>query len=199
MSMRPDVNDDESRMPSNVLVLAPTIGRRASEVCSELLHGQHGRNNGLLVTCLEPPAERLAAWTGHECGGTDDVTVVDVETAARSAARTGSAASLDAVVDTVSADADLVAVGETIDRHLERLSGDGETGVCVHSVTDLLQRADERGVFKLLEVLTSSVERTNAVAHYHMNPDVHDPETIRTFEVLFEDVVDLRTAGVGDE
>jgi len=32
-----------------------------------------------------------------------------------------------------------------------------------------------------------------------MNPDVHDPETIRTFEVLFDSVVDLRTAAADGE
>ena len=199
MSTRPDANDDEPRTPANVLVLAPTIGQQVSEVCSELLHGPNGRDNGLLITCLEPPADRLAVWTDHQCGGTDDVTVVDVETAARSAARTGSAAAVDAVVDTVDTDADLVAVGDTIDRHLDRLSGEGETGACVHSVTDLLQHADERAAFNFLEVLTSSVGRQDAVAHYHMNPDVHDPETIRTFEVLFDSVVDLRTAAADRE
>ncbi|WP_456071271.1 DUF7504 family protein [Halosimplex aquaticum] len=188
-------------MPSNVLVLAPSVGGQESEVCSELLHGTAGRDHGLLVTCMETPAERLAAWTGHEHAEPNEATVVDVETAARStAAASGETLTpTNAVVEVVPAEADLVDLGETIDRHLARLSADGETAVCVHSVSDLLQRADERSVFKFLEVLTSSVDRADAVAHYHMNPDVHDAETIRTFEVLFDSVVDLRTASVSGE
>lgn len=187
-------------MPSNVLLLAPSVSGRETDVCSELLHGAAGRRNGLIVACLESPADRIAAWQRHDAGAASDVTVVDVETTARSAAADAERVGpTDAVVESVPADADLVELGETVDRHLSRLSAEGETGVCVHSVTDLLQRGDERGVFKFLEVLASAVEDAGAVAHYHMDPDVHDAETVRTFEVLFDSVVDLRTATVSDE
>ncbi|WP_436923038.1 DUF7504 family protein [Halosimplex amylolyticum] len=201
MSTRPDANGEDIEMPSNVLLLAPSVSGQESDVCGELLHGAAGRSHGLLITCMDSPAERLAAWTDHDHGASSDATVIDVETSARSAAAAEAEATAptNAVVEVVPAEADLVDLGETVDRHLTRLTADGETAVCVHSVSDLLQRADERAVFKFLEVLTSSVDRADAVAHYHMNPDVHDAETVRTFEVLFDSVVDLRTASVSGE
>ncbi|WP_415378762.1 hypothetical protein [Halosimplex sp. TS25] len=201
MSTRPDADREGTEMPSNVLVLAPSVGGQQSDICGELLHGPDGRSHGLLVTCMESPAERLAAWTDHDHAEPGDATVIDVETAARSTAAVDAEATAptNAVVEVVPAEADLVDLGETVDRHLSRLTTDGETAVCVHSVSDLLQRADERAVFKFLEVLTSSVDGADAVAHYHMNPDVHDAETVRTFEVLFDSVVDLRTASVSGD
>ncbi|WP_459194376.1 DUF7504 family protein [Halosimplex sp. J119] len=201
MSTKSDTNGEGTEMPSNVLLLEPSVGGHGSEVCGGLLHGPEGRSHGLLVSCLASPPDRLAAWTGHDHADPGDATVIDVQTSARSTAAAGdaTAAPTDAVVEVVPAEADLGDLGETVERHLSRLAADGETAVCVHSVSDLLQRADERDVFKFLEVMTSSVERTGAVAHYHMNPDVHEAETIRTFEVLFDSVVDLRTASVTGE
>ncbi len=188
-------------MPLNVLLLAPSVGGHEDEVCGELLHGPGEREHALLVTCMESPAERLDVWTDHEGGRPENATVVDVEPVARSTAATaaGTDGAPNAVVESVDAETDLAGLGEVIDRHLSDLAATGEATVCVHSVSDLLQRAEEPAVFKFLEVLTRTVDRAGAVAHYHMNPDVHDPETVETFEVLFDSVVDLRTADVGGE
>ncbi len=184
----------------NVLLLAPSVGGHEDEVCGELLHGPGEREHALLVTCMASPAERLDVWTDHEDGRPENATVVDVEAAARStAAAAGTDGAPNALVESVDAGTDLVGLGEVVDRHLSDLAATGQASVCVHSVSDLLQRAEEPAVFKFLEVLTSAVDRAGAVAHYHMNPDVHDPETVETFEVLFDSVVDLRTADVGGE
>lgn len=202
MSTDQDEHSGSTETPSNVLLLAPSVGGHEEEVCGELLHGPGERERALLVTCMESPAERLDVWTDHEDGRPEDATVVDVEAAARSTAAATPAEAdgpSNAVVESVDPETDLAGLGDVIDRHLSALASEGETTVCVHSVSDLLQRAEERAAFKFLEVLTSTVERAGAVAHYHMNPDVHDPETVETFEVLFDSVVDLRTATVADE
>jgi hypothetical protein len=200
MTTRPDENDQGTGPPSNVLLLSPSIGDRERAVCGDLLDGAGDRSNGLVVNCLGSPAERVGAWADHGPGSAGDVTVVDVAMRARSAAASGGAdgTPADATVETVDADADLVDLGETVQRHLSRLTDAGEPAMCVHSVSDLLQHGDERGVFKFLEVLTTTVDRAGAVAHYHLNPDVHDEEAVRTLEVLFDGVVDLRTATVGE-
>ena len=200
MSRRPGADEESTEMPSNVLLLAPSVSGQEQDVCREMLHRPVNEANGLLVTCLESPQARLTAWTDHDHVGTGDIAVVDIEMSARSAAAdAGESMPANATIESVSADGDLVDVGEAIDRHLSRLTADGETAVCVHSVSDLLQRAEERGVFKFLKVLTTSVSHADAVAHYHMNPDVHDAATIETFEMLFDSVVDLRTANLSGD
>ncbi|QLH75809.1 hypothetical protein HZS55_00155 [Halosimplex rubrum] len=200
MSTNPD-DSGSTETPLNVLLLAPSVGGHEDEVCRELLHGPGEPERALLVTCMESPAERLDVWTDHEDGRPESATVVDVEASARSTAATAAGAdgAPNTLVESVGPGTDLAGLGDVIDRHLAELASEGEVTVCVHSVSDLLQRAEERAVFKFLEVLTSTVERTGAVAHYHMNPDVHDRETIETFEVLFDSVVDLRTANVAGE
>jgi len=201
MSTNPD-ESESTETPLNVLLLAPSVGGHEDEVCGELLHGPAERERALLVTCMNSPAERLDVWTDHENGRPEHATVVDVEAAARSTAATtatGTDGAPNTLVESVDSETDLAGLGDVIDRHLTELASEGETAVCVHSVSDLLQRAEERAVFKFLEVLTSTVDRAGAVAHYHMNPDVHDRETIETFEVLFDSVVDLRTANVAGE
>jgi len=201
MSTRPDADDESTEMPSNVLLLAPSLSGQEQDVCHQLLHGSDADANGLLVTCLESPRDRLAAWTDHDHAETGEVAVVDVDMSARSTAAADAVTSLpaNATIESVSTEEGLVDLGEAIDRQLTRLTATGETAVCLHSVSDLLQHGDERGVFKFLTVLTNSVARTDAVAHYHMNPDVHDAETIETLEVLFDSIVDLRTASVSSE
>jgi len=199
MSTTPDANRDDIDRPSNVLLLAPSAASDADAVCEELLHATGSdRTHALLVTPLDSPADRLSTWTDR---GDDPArtTVIDVDTGARSAAATASASASpgvpNATVEFVPDATDLLGLGETLDDHLTS-TGDERTSLCVHSLSALLGATDTESVFKFLEVLTSAVERADAVAHYHLNPDVHDPETVTTLEVLFEAVVDLRTDGV---
>jgi len=199
MSTTPDANRGNVDRPSNVLLLAPSVEREADAVCEELLHATGtNRTHALLVTCLASPADRLARWTGRG-GDPDRTTVIDVDTSARSAAATaGTGGALgvpNATVERVPDATDLIELGDVLERHLAAEEGE-QTSLCVHSVSDLLQATDTESMFKFLEVLTSAVERADAVAHYHVNPDVHDPETVATLEVLFETVVDLRDGGV---
>jgi len=199
MSTTPDANGGDVDRPSNVLLLAPSVERDADAVCEELLHTTGtDRTHALLVTCLASPADRLAAWTGRG-GDPARTTVIDVETASRSAAATaGTGESLgvpNATVEHVPDATDLIELGNVVERHLAAEGGE-QTSLCLYSLSDLLQATDTRSVFKFVEVLTSAVERAGAVAHFHVNPDVHDPETVATIEVLFETVVDLRNDGV---
>lgn len=196
MSTTPDENGGSIETPSNVLLLASSVGSGAETACNELLEtaGSDPKHT-VLVSCLRSPAERLAA-TEPASNRSSRTTVVDVGMASRSAtsATGGGESPADVRVERVPDSADLIDLGERLDGHLA--DGDEETTLCLDSVTDLMQTADSQAVFKFLEVLTSSVDRANAVAHYHMNPDVHDPETVATFEVLFDAVVDLRADGV---
>lgn len=195
MSTTPSANPGGHDGPSNVLLLAPSVDDGEATACGELIGATDpARSHVILTTCLESPSRRLAAWDDHVGVRPAETTVVDVSAAARSAAAAQPAdADADvwpgATVERV-ADGDLLDLGKTLDATLEHSRHDAV--LCVHSVSDLLQSSDRERVFKFLEVLTRSIDRTNSVAHYHLNPDVHDTETLRTLEVLFDSVVDLR-------
>lgn len=194
MSTTPDANRGGTGGPSNVLLLASSVDDSETTACSELLGATDpAQSHVVLTTRLQSPAQRLAAWDDHVGVRPAETTVVDVSTAARSAAATESDdESLwpSATIERV-ADGDLLELGKTLDAALGTTERD--TALCVHSVSDLLQTAERERVFRFLEVLTRCIERTEGVAHYHLNPDVHDRETLETLAVLFDSVVDLRS------
>lgn len=192
MSTTPDSNDGEADDPSNVLLLASSVGEREATACGELLgSADPGQSHVILATGLQSPAQRLAEWDAHVGARPAETTVVDVSLSTRSTAAAAAGDDLwpGVTVERVT-DGDLLDLGTTLDSAVER--SDRETLLCVHSVSDLLQSAGRGDVFRFLEVLTRTVDRAGGVAHYHLDPDLHDEELVRTFEVLFDTVVDLR-------
>jgi hypothetical protein len=196
MSTTPDVRPGDSASPSNLLVLVPSVGYDEDDICNELLDAPDAHAHELLVTCLRSPVERLAARDrSHRSAGR--TTVIDVETDSRSSAAATVDGSTTATVEYVPDATDLVELGERIDAHLTERP-DEPTRLCVHSLTALLGATDTERLFKFLDALTRSVDDAGAVGHYHMDPDVHDPATVATLEVLFDAVVDLRDIPADD-
>lgn len=193
MSTTPDPNPARIDGLSNVLLLAPTVGQSEATACGRLSSATDPETSHLvLVSGLKSPTEQLADWDEHAGARPAETTVVDVSGSARSATAAQSGGSdlwPEVTVERVPG-GDLLALGETIDSVLTRSCE--PPLVCVRSVTDLLQSADEDDVFRFLEVLTGTVDRAGGTGHYHLDPDVHDPETVRTLAVLFDAVVDLR-------
>lgn len=197
MSVKSNAGEDETGQPSNVLLLASGVDDCESAACRELSETTDpARSHVVLATGLRSPRERLADWEDDVGVHPAETTVVDLATATRSAASAAAAPSpgvadrwTDATVERVEA-GDLLGLGETLDAALG--DSDRSTTLCVRSVSDLLQSADVERVFRFLEALTRSVERAGGVAHYHLNTDVHDAETVETIRVLFDAVVDLR-------
>ncbi len=64
-----------------------------------------------------------------------------------------------------------------------------QTMICIHSISSLLQYVPLNRVFQFLHKITLEVDQTNAVAHYHMDPSAHEPETIGKLRQLFDSVV----------
>jgi hypothetical protein len=200
MSVRSNSDGDETDRPTNVLLLTATGDGCEHAACRELSErNAPARSHVILATGLESASDRLADWDAEVGVRPAETTVVDVATATRSAAATAGATERDAwpgaTVEHVEA-GDLLGLGETLDGALTE--SDRPTTLCVRSVSDLLQSADLETVFRLLEALTRNVERAGGVAHYHLNVDVHDEETVDTLAVLFDAVVDVRDHGGAD-
>jgi len=200
MSVRSSSDGDENSQPSNVLLVTSTGDSCEGTACRELSErNAPAQSHVILATGLGSASERLADWDAEVGVRPAETTVVDVATATRSVAATAAGSEHDTwpgvTVDHVDA-RDLLGLSETLDRALTR--SDRPTTLCVRSVSDLLQSADLETVFKLLEALTRNVERTGGVAHYHLNADVHDDETLDTLAVLFDAVVDVSDHGGAD-
>lgn len=193
MSVRSNSNGDENGRTSNVLLLTGAGDGCEGTACRELSErNAPAQSHVILATGLGSATDRLADWDAEVGVRPAETTVVDVGTATRSAAATAAAATGDTwpgvTVEHVDA-RDLLGLGETLDGALTR--SDRPTTLCVRSVGDILQSADLETVFKLLEALTRNVERAGGVAHYHLNADVHDEETLDTLAMLFDAVVDV--------
>lgn len=180
----------EGGTPSNVLLLAPPFGQREERLCGELLRPPTDGQFDFVFCCLGSPAEKLDDRVEHAGIEPASTTVVDVDAAARSAAAASAPDHHRSVdVERIQDPGDLLAIGRALSG---RLDGEGDPVVCVDSLTDLLQYSSDRELFRFLDVLTDAVERSGGIAHYHMDPEAHDPETIRTLEVQFDAVIDPR-------
>lgn len=178
----------------NVLLLAPTMSERSNETCSELLTTvDPAEANVLLITLTDTPDERLGIWREY----VGDVlpaesAIISVGETTRSSSHSTRSSRLPASVSTVSNPENLTRLGIEINEHLEQWHGNGYTTVvCFHSLSALLQFADVQRVFRFLHVLTGRITDTGGIAHYHMDPGVHDDKTVHTLLPLFDATIDV--------
>jgi len=186
--------------PTNALVLAPSMAAAGDDACAELLAPvEPAETDMLLVTTDQSPDERLAEWRSRSSDRLPArARIVGVGETTRSATASTSASgctapSLDGqrfYRTTVANPGDLTGLGARVSRALEAWDGDGNLPVvCVRSLTDLLHHADDRRVFRFLHTITGLVGTAGGVAHYHMDPNAHDEQTLATFRSLFDVVL----------
>ena len=168
---------------SNVLVLGDGAAAGdgicgdllTNDVASDVLVVEHARD---LATCRD----RL---TEIESGGEKRLLGVGTVGGTPGCETTGVS------VDSLSNPADLTGLGIEVSRFLDRSRRrDAETKICVRSLTALLQFTDLRRTFRFLHVLAGRVEAAGAVAHYHLDPDAHDDQTVGSLTSLFDAAVE---------
>jgi hypothetical protein len=99
-------------------------------------------------------------------------------------------------IETVSDPSDLTRLGITLNRLLSEIATPEErTTVCVHSLTSLLQYVEPRRLFRFLHIFRGKLESLDAVAHYHLDPEAHDNQTVGVFTSLFDTVVRITDDG----
>ncbi|WP_266079509.1 DUF7504 family protein [Haladaptatus caseinilyticus] len=185
-----DLNDE-----SNVLVLAPSMSPETDERCIDLLtQAPSEQENVLWVTFTRSPDGCLQDWTSHASGRPANLRFLSVGETVRSvtASTPTRKSSNDAVVDTLSNPGDLTGLGIKISEILQQWHGNGyETVACFHSLTALLQYSDVQTVYKFLHVLTGRFATVGVNAHFHLDPNAHDSQTINTLKTLFDAVAEF--------
>lgn len=94
------------------------------------------------------------------------------------------------VIDTAPTE-DLSALGVVLSQHIQRIDADSagtkpDVRVCIDSLSGLLDANDTEFVFRFLHLITRQVESVGATAHYHIDTEKHDPQTIATLAPLFD-------------
>jgi hypothetical protein len=181
---------------SNVLVSGSADSPAGQNLCSRLMTSRSGEPvNLLVITITETPNQRLSVLKNYHGGPVGEIAVIDVRNYNR---ETNYDQYDDAVeIRTVSSAQDLRRIGIVASKILTRWEEEsGETTVCFHSLSDLLNLTDDRQrVFRFLHVLRGRIRSAGARAHYHFDPGTHQDEAVRTFESLFDTVIQFDEDG----
>ena len=187
----------------NILLLAPPMDPKENVGCGSLLDVATPADSTLLFVSLSAgPDDRLDVWRTHvareppaRCGF-----VIAGEAARGSVATDGGGLPSnpnDAYrIETVSSPADLTGIGMKISAFLEEFVGtETELVVCFHSLSVILQYTDIQRAFRFLHVITGRMTAVDAIAHFHMDPTIHDEQQRNTLLSLFDGVMELDEEG----
>ncbi|WP_264782384.1 hypothetical protein [Haladaptatus sp. T7] len=180
---------------SSVLVLSPSMSSETDEACVGMLtDSPPAEENVLWVTFTRSPDACIQDWLAHANGRPANLRFISVGETVRSVATSApmQETSTDAVVDTLSNPGDLTGLGIKISEVLQKWHGNGNrTVACFHSLTALLQYSDVQTVYKFLHVLTGRFTTADVTAHFHLDPEAHDSQTINTLKTLFDAVAEF--------
>jgi len=70
----------------------------------------------------------------------------------------------------------------------ERAGEPEQLALCIRSLTTILQYTEQLVVLALLDTLNTLAERHDAVAHYHVNREVHDDQTLHALSTACDTV-----------
>jgi len=169
--------------------------------CAELLRpGATAETNVLWVSYTKSPDQQLRRWREHADDRPAEMGMVSVEDSTRSvAADSGGGASLpgpDAPVETVTSPNDLTGLGIRITEYLSDWEeNDNRTVVCFDSLTALLQYVELDTAYEFLHIITGRMASMDAFAHFHMDPEAHDEQTVEIITSLMDAVVDVDEDG----
>ena len=182
---------------NSTLLLASSFDEVTEECCAELLHPAAPNDSNMLwVSYTKSPDQQLRRWQAHSPERPAEMGMVSVEDSTRSvAADSGGASDLmgpNKPVETVSSPNDLTGLGIRITEFLtDWEENDNQTVVCFDSLTALLQYVELETAYEFLHILTGRMATVDAFAHFHMDPEAHDEQTIESITTLMDAVVEV--------
>lgn len=180
-----------SEAAQNVLVVGPAVGEVTDELCTRLLTDVQPADSILGVSVVQSPSDRRRRWTDHGSLDRFDVEFVDVDTDTRAASAVEHSRPR-RTITTVSDPTDLATLGRTISERLA--AGDGQTSMCFHSMTDILDFVERERALEFLHTLAEAVKAADAHAHYHLDAS-QDEETVELFRTVTDRVIELSPDG----
>lgn len=183
---------------TNTLFLSPPLDPHTDETCMELLQVTDLQAETVLsVVFTQSLTDRSNSWKRYVGTPAAEAAFIDVGQTTRSApAQRLSTLFGPVTIDTVRSPTDLTGLGIAISDQLEAWRRDGnQIVVCFHSLTVLLQYVDVERAFRFLRELTEWMNTVDAVAHYHLDPDAHDEQTLDALVPLFDAVIRVAEDG----
>ncbi|UPW01960.1 DUF835 domain-containing protein [Halorussus gelatinilyticus] len=179
-----------------VLLLTPSIHSATDDACHDLLTPTGTTDENVLwVTYSRSPDTCIRDWLSRTDERPRNARIVSVGETTRSAsAAVGDSGGPDPtndVVEPLSNPGDLTGLGIRLSEILKEWDDSGtDTVACFDSLTALLQYADLQTVYKFLHVLTGRFDTADVTAHFHLDPEACDQQTVSTLTSLFDTVVE---------
>lgn len=177
----------------SALLLAPASSD-SDDACIDLLTDISPENGNVLSVAVGPsPDERLSLWkrtVGDQLP--KRATIIDANGQSSTASGTAAADEVPSVtVDLLPENTEPVDIGISIARWLGAWESNPESSVvCLHSVTDLLERYEQDRVIGLVNSLVDLCDSVGATCHHHMDPDAHTEDVVARFRPLYDTVVE---------
>lgn len=183
---------------SNVLVLASRLNDAGADACADLLANSERALDRIVVVAV---GQSPRAWQNrldrHPALSAAAVSYVDVKTLVRSSAAAESEPEPITPAATVSSPADLGSLGAALNDLLAEAAAAGEqVGLCLHSITDMLQFVDREFLFKFLHTLGERVRQVGGIAYYHLDNGSPDDKLETLFAHLSDAVVSIDGTGM---
>jgi hypothetical protein len=182
---------------ASVLLLSPSLHSATDEACLDFLTlDDPSEENVLWVTYTRTPDSCVQSWLANVGGRPQNMRFVSVGETKRSASAQSGGGDAPRPggdsVETLSSPGDLTGLGITLSEVLKEWNDEDErTVACFDSLTALLQYADLQTVYKFLHVLTGRFEAADVTAHFHLDPEACDTQTVSTLTSLFDTVAEL--------
>jgi hypothetical protein len=187
------------------LVLAPSLHDATDEACLNLLSTEDATGQNVAwVTYTRSPDACIQDWLAHAGERPENMRFISVGETTRSPRPSVAFDTADVergdgprrtggeTIETLSSPGDLTGLGIKLSEILKEWDEtDGRTVACFDSLTALLQYADLQTVYKFLHVLTGRFDAAGVTAHFHLDPDTCDDQTVSTLTSLFDTVVEL--------
>lgn len=192
MSRLPTTTQSEENPATNILVQTPSTAPNTDKTCTHLLaDGDPSPDRTLWITYLRSPDDKIANWRAYGSENLPPRTgVIVVGDQMRATATSDSsipAQSAGPVIKTVADPDDLTGLSIELSEFFEAwATGDRLFTICFDSLTPLLVYVSADRACRFLHALTTKVEACGATAHYHLDPDAHDTQTVGRLTPLFD-------------
>jgi len=174
---------------SNVLISAPSFGRRMTSLCHDLVVSSAGDSAVIGVTYTQSPQSWASGWESAAGRAPDRGAVIGV---GDYSVDDGNVDTDRWTLETIENAGDLTGLGIALSDVLAEFdeATDGRPRLCFDSLTALLQYVDLDRAFQFLHAVTGRVESTDTVGHYHVEPQAHDEQALATIKGLFDAAVE---------
>lgn len=178
-----------------LLVLGPLQQPSVESACVDCQYPETlTPSHTLFVTVTQSPTDRLELWETEVPTEAMDIAIVNVGSEQRTlnetTVTTFSNRDFEISTKTVTNPSDLSRLGLTVSNIFSDWGADLDSPtVCFHSLSALLQYVSTENLFQFLHILTGELRDIGGIGHFHMDPGVHDAQTISTFETLFDTVI----------